>query len=99
MERGRLDVDVCGHVDRVRVQASLVREVGRGNRFSRIPNGKPPPSTFNYAWDIARASQPLLKPNPLSVAQPHGPPLTKVDGRTVRRPRMREAQKTSAIST
>ncbi|WP_211193578.1 hypothetical protein, partial [Paraburkholderia sp. UYCP14C] len=22
-------------------------------RFSRIPNGEPPPSTFNYAWDIA----------------------------------------------
>ncbi|WP_206159482.1 hypothetical protein, partial [Staphylococcus sp. EG-SA-21] len=31
-----------------------VREVGPGNPILSDSTGEPPPSTFNYAWDIAR---------------------------------------------
>ncbi|MCA7913239.1 hypothetical protein LGM62_40765, partial [Burkholderia contaminans] len=30
-----------------------VREVGPGNPILSDSTGEPPPSTFNYAWDIA----------------------------------------------
>ncbi|MCA8367548.1 PAQR family membrane homeostasis protein TrhA, partial [Burkholderia contaminans] len=36
-----------------------VREVGPGNPILSDSTGEPPPSTFNYAWDIAR--NPRLK--------------------------------------
>ncbi|MDN7445702.1 hypothetical protein QZM64_41830, partial [Burkholderia cepacia] len=31
-----------------------VREVGPGNPILSDSTGEPPPSTFNYAWDIAQ---------------------------------------------
>ncbi|MDN7439597.1 hypothetical protein QZM64_10560, partial [Burkholderia cepacia] len=33
-----------------------VREVGPGNPILSDSTGEPPPSTFNYAWDIAEIS-------------------------------------------
>ncbi|MBY4666105.1 hypothetical protein, partial [Burkholderia contaminans] len=34
-----------------------VREVGPGNPILSDSTGEPPPSTFNYAWDIAGYSE------------------------------------------
>ncbi|MGW9761097.1 MULTISPECIES: hypothetical protein, partial [unclassified Burkholderia] len=38
-----------------------VREVGPGNPILSDSTGEPPPSTFNYAWDIAFLPDPCCK--------------------------------------
>ncbi|MDN7445051.1 integrase core domain-containing protein, partial [Burkholderia cepacia] len=48
-----------------------VREVGPGNPILSDSTGEPPPSTFNYAWDIARLKE--MRGLPASITVDNGP--------------------------
>ncbi|MDN8044032.1 hypothetical protein, partial [Burkholderia vietnamiensis] len=49
-----------------------VREVGPGNPILSDSTGEPPPSTFNYAWDIANSSVQYGQESPKNKVSPKG---------------------------